>query len=295
MNIQQRFDLAALAKGATKKDRIEFKPVAPRLWFEAELYRIFAKVLAEYEALKPGILESASQTRKDYTADAYTLADIVSTLRSKFAQAIAFAEPGISSLFRGEARRHDEKWIDQVNRVIGVDLKAVVTSSQIQPAITLATQANVALIKGLTDDVAKRVEVAIIRLVSEGASNKAIAAELAQIGGFGKSRAKLIAVDQAASFNGTLNQIRQREAGVTSYTWSTARDKRVRPKHAAREGQTFRWDDPPSGGPPGSEVRCRCIARAVLDLTETPKRQSNRVRARTEGLRAVGAALGLNP
>lgn len=295
MNLTQRFDLAALAKGTTKKDQIELKPIGARLWFEAEIYRIILTVLREYETFKPQIAQAASETRRAYTADAFTITDVVAALRGRFTQVISFTEARVDSLFHGEARRHDEKWIDQVNRVIGVDLKAVVTSAQIEPAIQLATQANVALIKGLTDEVAKRVEVSVIDLVSRGASNKEIAKTLSDIGGFSKARAKLIAVDQASSFNATLNQIRQREAGVTSYIWSTSRDKRVRPAHRAREGQTFRWDSPPSDGHPGRAVRCRCVARPILDLTEAPKRPSSRVRARTEGLRAVSGALGLNP
>lgn len=46
------------------------------------------------------------------------------------------------------------------------------------------------------------------------------------------------------------------------YVWETQEDDRVRPEHAAREGQVFKWSDPPAGGNPGSEYGCRCSAHA---------------------------------
>lgn len=293
MNLKLRtaFDLAAVARDAGKRGRIEMKPIGARLPFEVALYRIILGVLQVYEKAKPALIEGARADRSALTMDAFGISDIVSALRGSFSQAIALADNPLRDLFRGEGARHDSRWIEQINSVIGVDLKAVVTSEQIQPSIDLATRRNVALIKGLTDEVAAKIEVAITDLVSRGASTKEIAAKLTEIGGFGKKRAQLIAITEANKFNGELNQIRQTQAGVSRYTWSTVRDKRVRPSHRAREGQVYRWDTPPAGGPPGSEPRCRCIARAVLDLDEPDVRKSERKRARREGRRAVENAL----
>lgn len=293
MNLKLRtaFDLAAAARDAGKRGRIELKPIGARTSFEVALYSILLKVLSVYTSAKPALMEGARADRSALTQDAFGISDIVSALRGSFAQAIALADNPLRNLFQGEAARHDTRWIEQINSVIGVDLKAVVTSDQVQTPITLATRRNVALIKGLTDEVAAKIEVAITDLVTRGASTKEIAAKLTEIGGFGKNRAKLIAITEANKFNGELNQIRQTQAGVSRYTWSTVRDKRVRPKHRAREGQTFRWDTPPSGGHPGSEPRCRCIARPVLDLDEPAVRKSERKRARIEGRRAVENAL----
>lgn len=50
--------------------------------------------------------------------------------------------------------------------------------------------------------------------------------------------------------------------GTVYYVWETREDDRVRPEHAAREGQVFKWSDPPAGGNPGSEYGCRCGAHA---------------------------------
>jgi SPP1 gp7 family putative phage head morphogenesis protein len=291
--LDARFDLAALAKArGSRRSVIVLQPTPPRLAFEQALYRIIMQVLAPAGARRDDLLAAASLMRSTLTQDAFTLSTIMAALRSSFAQGVAFSQGKVDSLFGAEGRRHDEKWMDQVNRVVGVDLRAVVRGADIAPTIELATQANVALIRGLTEEVAKRIETTIIDLVSRGAGTPEIAKALTEIGGFTRSRAKLIAVDQAESFNAKLNQIRQEQAGVTSYIWSTSRDRRVRPLHQQREGQRFRWDSPPSDGHPGQPVRCRCIARAVLDLDEVPAR-SSKSRASREGLRAVAAEFGI--
>ncbi len=293
MILDRQFDLSALARAKGKTGRIEFRPIAIRLAFEESLYREFLKLIRAYEKAKPEILQTAAMEKAALTRDAWGLSDIVAALRGSMAQVVSFSRRPMQSLFEGEARRHDETWMQQVNRVIGVDLEAVVRSDDIKPRIDLAVQKNVALIQGLSDEIAKRIESQVIDLVSRGASNKEIAKTLGEIGGFAKGRAKLIAVDQAGSFNSALNQMRQEQAGVTRYTWSTVRDNRVRPEHRAREGKVYRWDTPPAGGAPGQAVRCRCVARAILDLDEAKYRRAERNRARQQGTAAVAAALGL--
>src|SRR5690606_28370742 len=65
-----------------------------------------------------------------------------------------------------------------------------------------------------------------------------------------------------------LSEHRQRNLGVKRYTWRTNVDGRERPHHRERNGKAFSWDEPPSGGHPGSEVHCRCTAEAILDLDD---------------------------
>ena len=49
------------------------------------------------------------------------------------------------------------------------------------------------------------------------------------------------------------------------YIWRTARDNKVRSRHAAREGKTFKWREPPQGGHPGEEYGCRCWAEPIVN------------------------------
>lgn len=52
----------------------------------------------------------------------------------------------------------------------------------------------------------------------------------------------------------------KQERPTTHYIWRTRDDEKVRPSHAANDGQIFAWDEPPATGNPGEDFGCRCTA-----------------------------------
>lgn len=89
------------------------------------------------------------------------------------------------------------------------------------------------------------------------------------------SEARFIARDTTLKTNAAVTQTRQRAAGVTAYTWSTSRDERVRPGHAALEGERCSYDDPPvtdeetgETNNPGEDWQCRCVPIPVIPELE---------------------------
>ena len=88
--------------------------------------------------------------------------------------------------------------------------------------------------------------------------------KLEERGDISESRAELVARDQTLKLNGAITQIRQENAGIDAYTWSTSLDERVREEHVALEGQTFSWASPPAVGHPGEDYQCRCVAIPVI-------------------------------
>jgi SPP1 gp7 family putative phage head morphogenesis protein len=70
----------------------------------------------------------------------------------------------------------------------------------------------------------------------------------------------------------SFNEVRQTNAGITHYIWSTSHDERVRASHARLNGETFSWKDPPEvdgeRANPGEPVNCRCVAIPVIDVSE---------------------------
>ena len=64
-------------------------------------------------------------------------------------------------------------------------------------------------------------------------------------------------------FNGKLSEVRLQESGVNSYVWFSMDDEKVRPSHAANDGQIFSWDNPPPTDHPGHEHNCRCQAAPI--------------------------------
>ncbi len=251
-------------------------PIKPRLSAQAELRKIIASVLAEFERNKGEFLASAAAARSELHQDmgfeefmrrAREIADML-------AEAARFM---VSRLLKVENLRHGKKWIEQVNAAIGVDLSAVVGQADVASLIELATQRNVALIKGLSADVARRIEMALIDAITAGKSNAYMAKALDDAFQFGRKRAAVIARDQVAKFNGNLNRIRQQQVGVTEYIWWTVQDERVRGNpsgrypnarlsHWDRHGKKFAYADPPSDGNPGEPIMCRCIARPVIRI-----------------------------
>lgn len=84
------------------------------------------------------------------------------------------------------------------------------------------------------------------------------------------AHALLVADDQINKLNARLNQERQLDVGIESFRWRTKGDSRVRQRHRELEGSVWTWK---SGGPsgvglPGTPVRCRCTAEAVVDRAQ---------------------------
>lgn len=100
--------------------------------------------------------------------------------------------------------------------------------------------------------------------------------------GVSRSRANLIARDQAAKTTAALNKHRQQAAGVRQFRWSASMDERTRPAHRALNGRVFSWDEglPPdvadevgeeAGALPSTPVNCRCVALPMLGVLGLPQ------------------------
>jgi len=100
--------------------------------------------------------------------------------------------------------------------------------------------------------------------VHEGARVETIRKRVQAHFGTDRRHAELIARDQVGKLNGQITRATQTSLGVDEYVWRTASDGRVRDEHFERDGDTFRWDNPPDDGHPGEPIQCRCRAVAVL-------------------------------
>lgn len=126
------------------------------------------------------------------------------------------------------------------------------------------TTENVALIKSLPSETFDRIERIVLSGINDGRRWEDMADEIEKRFDVSRSRAALIARDQVGKFYGAVNKARQGELGITQYRWRTSLDERVRPEHAAREGELFSWADPPEDGAPGQPINCRCTAEPDL-------------------------------
>lgn len=127
------------------------------------------------------------------------------------------------------------------------------------------TEENVALVKSIPrkfhDDLEKR----IVAGVRTGQRASELAEEIQDRLDVAASDAKRVANDQIGKFFGEMNRVRQQALGIDGYYWRGVQDNRERPEHLEREGEFFRWDDPPEGGHPGEDINCRCWAEPALE------------------------------
>lgn len=218
---------------------------------------------------------AAVARKKAYQADDALITAALEAFRSILDTLRGVARRMVERVLRVESLRHERRFLQSANAAIGIDLSSVIRRGGVNEDINTAMLRSAALITGLSDDLQKRLSLRLLDLVGEGASNARIAKALSDEFGFSRKRAAFIARDQAATFNGELNRIRQTAAGITEYEWSTSKDERVRgnpdgkypgskPSHWHREGKRFRWDKPPEGGHPGIPINCRCVGRPVF-------------------------------
>ena len=140
-----------------------------------------------------------------------------------------------------------------------------VSDRWLRPLIEAYNEANVSLIRGMTDQLSSDIEKSTMRAIQDGTLHPDLARELQERFGYAEDRAKLIARDQVGKLYGQIAAARQRELGVTHFIWRSVGDDRVRDEHEERDGETYAYDDPPDGELPGEPILCRCYPEPVFD------------------------------
>jgi SPP1 gp7 family putative phage head morphogenesis protein len=159
----------------------------------------------------------------------------------------------------------------QTRAALGVDVFA--DERGVSALIDSWAAENAALIRSVSQRVIDEVALASTRAVSAGTLWPDLAKEIEGRVGLGEKRSRLIARDQVGKLYGQVNAQRQRNLGVEHFIWRTVNDQRVRPRHAAIEGERFPLDGGhPAEGLPGQPVLCRCYSEpdfsAILGETD---------------------------
>lgn len=269
---------AAQERAPRFRRRLVLRPIGPTLRAEMRVQRVVSKVIREgaevirdrvlplYASAKGEmLLDGAVIDEQRVDDDLASIASVLTWLRSYMGVRINQFSPQLRAILEDEELKHRKAFSASINSTAGIDITPVLRDPEIAPHIQAATTQNVTLIQGVADDMVKRVGTRVIEAARTGRRSTDLAKDIQKDMGITQRRAKLIARDQMASFNASLNKTRQEQVGITKYVWSTSLDERVRDEHAEREGRTFSWDDPPEDGHPGEPINCRCVARAVIE------------------------------
>jgi len=168
--------------------------------------------------------------------------------------------PAVELVSQRVARAGDQFWDAFARQIPRVDLSKQVPQKVVQGF----RDENLSLIRSLGSNQVDELRGILSQGEREGRRVEWIRKQVQDRFEVSKSRASLIARDQVLKLNAKIAQTRQEQAGVTHYVWSTSGDERVREEHAALDGQTFAWDEPPSVGHPGEDYQCRCVAIPVI-------------------------------
>ena len=172
----------------------------------------------------------------------------------------------IRSVMRGESRRHTQRWRAVINAQINVDLTNVVRDEALENYLEAVALRQAGLITAIYDDTVRAVANLTQAAVLGNASVSDLRKQIQERMRISTTRANLIARDQVATLTSELNHIRQEQAGVLKYEWSTSGDARVRDLHERYNGKTYTWAKPPPDGHPGAAINCRCVAVGILEV-----------------------------
>jgi len=129
---------------------------------------------------------------------------------------------------------------------------------------------SLVLIESLLIDQHKQVSQILTDNLIRGATISDITHELQKVANIQKNRAEAIAITETAKANSKFAQMKLKSFGVQNVVWSSAKDKRVRKCHLARNGVKYNIEKGCYSSCDGKylqvgyEVRCRCAMVAIL-------------------------------
>jgi SPP1 gp7 family putative phage head morphogenesis protein len=133
-----------------------------------------------------------------------------------------------------------------------------------QELIRLFVERTELLITSLVADEYKELNRILTNAIAEDMTIYAISKEIKKTFNMSTARAETIAITETANITSQLNRSRMKEAGIERAIWSSAKDRRVRRCHLARDGEEYDIEKGCFSGcdgrhlQTGQEPRCRC-------------------------------------
>lgn len=257
-------EMVLSARPGTRSVRVS--PVDYSASFESELRKIYLGVVREWWVFCRDVLVPAYDRPAPLVldADGEQLQWLIEQRSADINRRVIYQTEGLRRWVTRLGVWHGGAWARQVRRATGVRVEGFIRMDDLRDPLEYRISQNVALIRGLSDETRRRVEVVVFESFALRRTRRDLLRRLAEAMGVSQSSARFVARDQMEKIQAFLNQFRQEQMGFSEYIWVTRRDERVRKKHRERDGRVFRWDRPPPDGHPGHPVNCRCRPEAYM-------------------------------
>lgn len=180
-----------------------------------------------------------------------------------------WAEAAAASMVLDVAARDEKAWFERAKQM-SRDIRAEIRSAPTGVLVRKIMAEQVAYIKSMPLDAARRVHLLAIRTLETGGRPEELRDEILKSRHVSIGKANLIARTEVGRASTAMVQARSTHVGSEGYIWRTAKDRDVRPEHKKLEGKFCRWDSPPvtsadgSRHHPGEDPNCRCFPEVVL-------------------------------
>lgn len=262
-----RYDLAALIRRQRKPRRaITFRPISAPAMFASDLFAIYQPVVDEWGRGLDQIIATYERTLVELTTD--SPADVGVEVGRVEAAAGAVILTVRARLERWAQRIETwqrAKWRASVLSGGGVDIGMLIGPADARMTVEAAIEANVALVRSVSDQTRDRISSAVTRGLQNRASSADVSKEIREATGMARRRARNVAADQTVKITSQLNEERRRQAGIDKWKWVSSHKVHFRPEHAARDGKVYD-DTELLGDRPGMAPYCGCTSQAHLDL-----------------------------
>ena len=192
---------------------------------------------------------------------------LVDTL-TRYAEVVAPWAEAVARFMVADVDRRDRLMWKRNSGELGRSIRFEIEHAPTGHAMAQLQAEQVALIKSLPLEAAKRVHELAVNTIPTGKRASSFEADILATGHVTESRARLIARTETTRASSNLMQARAQYAGSDGYVWRTSDDFDVRPSHAEMEGKYVRWALPPTldglKGHAGCLPNCRCFSEPIF-------------------------------
>lgn len=201
---------------------------------------------------------------------AQTINAAMSRLTRRWQRRFNDLAPAMSESFAEAVTSGSDAGLRSALRQAGMTVKFTFTPAA-RDAVQAVIAENVGLIRSIASQHLAEVQGMLMRSVARGADEGLMVRELTARFEITKRRAKLIARDQNSKASAIIQQVRQKELGITEAIWmhSTA-GHNPRPSHVGMNGKRYLIaegmmdEDEGRKVLPGELINCRCFCKPVI-------------------------------